>query len=85
MSLRLKKHPDSLISSSVGKEKTNFNEITDSDFQKFISMNKVTAEKLELIAAKIISNKTLSKYELAIYSEKSKEIKNIIMSEFIKK
>ncbi len=84
MSIRVKQYADSLkISPSEITGNGNNESISDVEYETFISKNLVSAKILELIAKKIISKKILSPRELAIYSEKSSEIENLIKSNLI--
>lgn len=58
--------------------------ISKENFQKFVDTNEVSENVLQNIARKIMDGKQISKEEIAIYSEKAKEIERIIKAEEVK-
>lgn len=84
MSIRLKMYPEAGKTSKEAKSNSSIDLISDEEFQNFVSSNFISVSNLESIANKIIENKILSERELAVYSEKSNEIENLIKLKFIK-
>ncbi len=78
MSIRLKKYPENKNSSKMKKENSLNNLISDVDFQNFVSNIYISIENLEIITKKIIKNKKLEPRELAIYSERTNEIEELL-------
>lgn len=80
MSISLKKHPGENKDLSFEKDNSAGGLITEDVFQNFVTNNYVSRSNLEMIARKIRNNKPLSPQEMAIYSEKSNDIENLIKS-----
>lgn len=80
MSISLKMHPGENKELNLEKNNSAGGLITEDDFQNFVTNNYVSKPNLEMIARKIRNNKPLSPQEMAIYSDKSNDIENLIKS-----
>lgn len=78
ISIQLKKFrtkgKDLLVDETIENEST----ISKEEFETFVDTGVVSEDVLKKLAQKIMENKQISKEEISIYSEKSKEIENII-------
>ncbi len=78
ISIQLKKFrtkgKDLLVDETIENEST----ISKEEFERFVDTGVVSEDVLKKLAQKIMEGKQISKQEISIYSEKSKEIENII-------
>lgn len=78
ISIQLKKFrtkgKDLLVDETIENEST----ISKEEFETFVDTGVVSEDVLKKLAQKILEGKQISKEEISIYSEKSKEIENII-------
>ena len=81
MSIQIKKFRAKAKELLVDEEAKLPDAISKEDFQRFIDTNEVSENVLQKIAQKIIEGKQISKEEIAIYSEKAKEVEKIIKTE----
>lgn len=78
ISIQLKKYRTKGIDLLIDDKIENENTISYEDFKKFVDTGVVSEDVLKKLAQKIMEGKQISKQEISIYSEKSKEIENII-------
>lgn len=78
ISIQLKKFRTKGIDLLVDESMQNESAISKEDFNKFVDTGTISDSVLEKLAKKIMDGKQISKEEISVYSEKSKEIENII-------
>lgn len=81
MSIQIKRFRAKAKELLVDEEIQSQDVISKEDFRKFVNTSEVSENVLKNIAKKIIEGKQISKEEIAIYSEKAKEIERIIKVE----
>lgn len=78
ISIEIKKFRGKVIQLLVGNKAESQKQISIQDYNKFVDTGNVSESILHIIAEKIILGKQISKEEISIFSEKSKEIEAII-------
>lgn len=78
ISIEIKKFRDKVIQLLVGNKSETQKQISKEDFDKFVDTGNVSESILHIIAEKIMQGKQISKEEISIFSEKSREVEAII-------
>ncbi len=78
ISIQLKKYRTKGIDLLVDETIENESTISKEELERFVDTGLVSEDVLKKLAQKIMEGKQISKEEISIYSEKSKEIENII-------